>query len=578
MIVLGLGGMVGHDPAAALVVNGQVVAAAEEERFLRDKHAKGKQAENAARFCLEFARVKPAEVQAVAIPFAPVSLAGPARWHYALRHWYAPDRAVTAILNGNRRYRRNVAHAHAALRRLGIDPEKIQFVPVPHHFAHASSAYHLSGYKDSAILSVDGVGEYCTTWFGYGEGGRIHTLKEFYSPDSLGGCYGAITEYLGFEMLDGEFKVMGMAPYGDASRIDVSPLIEWNERGFRVNTRLVNCIGLRRHKRTLRGGTEALGTYYSPRLLEMWGPARDGDEIDEPYVHIAAAVQRQLEQILLDLTRFYLGEHIRKTKRLCYAGGVALNVKANQRLIEAFGPDFEMTVHPAASDAGTALGAATYAAHQFGDVIQPLPHAYLGPEYTAEQIEATLRARNIKFEKCPSITDTAAELLAAGQVVAWFQGRMEWGPRALGNRSILGNPASRGVADRINAQIKYRERWRPFCPSMLDDVAPEILQTKHPSPYMTFTFDVAERWKPRIPEVVHEDGTARAQVVTAAANPRYYELLKKFEAKTGLGVLLNTSLNRRGEPMVCSPEDALNMFYGSDLENLAIGDFLVRKH
>ena len=577
MIVLGLGGMVGHAPAAALLVDGQVIAAAEEERFLREKHAKGKQAEHAAEFCLRFAGLKPSDVQAVAIPFAPVSIFGPARWHYAARHWYAPDRAFTALCNGNRRYRRNVRQVWAALARLRIDRDRIKFIPVAHHLAHASSAYHLSGYRDAAIMSVDGVGEYCTTWFGYGQGGEIHRLKEFYMPDSLGGCYGAITEYLGFEMLDGEFKVMGMAPYGDADRIDVSRLIRWDARGFTVNTRLVNCIGTRRYKRPLRGGAEGVGTYFSPELIAMWGPPREGDEIDDPYVHIAAAVQRQLERVLVALTRSYLGNQIARTKRLCYAGGVALNVKANQRLIQAFGPDVELYVQPAASDAGTALGAATYAAHQLGDTIQPLPHAFLGPEYSAAEIEAVLNRRNLRYARCVSITDTASELLARGEVVAWFQGRMEWGPRALGNRSILGNPASRGVADLINAQIKYRERWRPFCPSLLDRIAAEVLQTRHPSPYMTFTFDVAERWKARIPEVVHEDGTARPQIVTPDSNPRYYELLKKFEEKTGIGVLLNTSLNRRGEPMVCSPDDALNMFYGSDLKNLALGDFLVRK-
>ncbi len=577
MIVLGLGGMVGHDPAAALVVDGRVVAAAEEERFIRDKHAKGKQAEHATQWALKFAGLKPSDVQAVAIPFAPVSIFGPARWHFAARHWYAPDRAFTALFNGNRRFRRNVKNVFAALDRLGIDKDKIKFIPVEHHLAHASSAYHVSGYKDAAIMSVDGVGEYATTWFGYGAGGEIHREKEFYAPDSLGGCYGAITEFLGFEMLDGEFKVMGMAPYGDANKINVSQLIEWDANGFRVNTRLVNCIGTRRYKRPMKGGSEGVGTYFSPKLIEMWGQPREGDEIDDPYVHIAAAIQKQLEQILLALTKNYLGEHIRRTKRLCYAGGVALNVKANQRLIQAFAPDCEVFVQPAASDSGTALGAATYAAHQLGDTIQPMPHAYLGPEYSADEIEAVLKKRNVRYEKCASITDTAADLLARGEVVSWCQGRMEWGPRSLGNRSILGNPASRGVADMINAQIKYRERWRPFCPSMLDTVAPDILQTNHPSPYMTFTFDVADKWKPRIPEVVHEDGTARPQIVTAQSNPRYYELLKKFEARTGIGVLLNTSLNRRGEPMVCSPDDALNMFYGSDLKNLAVGDFLVRK-
>ena len=561
----------GHDPAAALVIDGKVVAAAEEERFNRDKHAKGLQAEQAAQFCLRFAGLKPSDVQAVAYPFAPISIFSPARWHFAKRHWYAPDRAITALLNGNRRYRRNVAAVFAALERMGIDPRKIKFVPVQHHLAHASSAYHVSGYRDAAIMSVDGVGEYCTTWFGHGEGGVIKCLKEFYAPDSLGGLYGAITEFLGFEMLDGEFKVMGMAPYGDASKIDVSKLLDWNERGFEVNTRLVNCIGARRYKRNGKG------TYFSPKLIEMWGPSRAGDEIDEPYIHVAAAVQRQLEQVLVALVQHYLGEHIARTKRLCYAGGVALNVKANQRLIAQLPPGGEMFVQPAASDSGTALGAATYAAHQFGDTIQPMEHAYLGPEYSAAEIEAVLQKRGVKYERCASITDVAADLLARGEVVSWFQGRMEFGPRSLGNRSILGNPTSRGTAEMINAQIKYRERWRPFCPSILDRVAADILQTNHPSPYMTFTFDVAEKWKTRIPEVVHEDGTARPQIVTPRSNPRYYELLEKFEARTGIPVLLNTSLNRRGEPMVCSPDDALNMFYGSDLRNLAMGDFLVRK-
>lgn len=577
MIVLGLGGAVGHDPAAALVVNGNVVAAADEERFIRDKHAKGRQAKEATLWALKHAGLKPSDVQAVAYPFAPVSLFGPARWHFAKRHWYAPDRAITALINGNRRFRRNVRAVFAMLREVGIEPEKIKFIPVEHHLAHASSAYHVSGYRDAAILSIDGVGEYATTWFGYGQGGQIHKVAEFYAPDSLGGVFGSVTEFLGFEMLDGEFKVMGMAPYGDAKKADVSSLIEWNERGFKVNTKLVNCIGVRRYKRATKDG-EGIGTYFSPKLIDMWGPARNGDEIDEPYVHIAAAVQQQLEQIVLALTKNYLGEHIARTKRLCYAGGVALNVKCNQRLIQWMGPGHELFVQPAASDSGTALGAATYAAHQLGDTIQPMQHAYLGPEYTADEIEAVLKKRGVKYERCASITDTASELLAKGEVVSWFQGRMEFGPRSLGNRSILGNPASRGVADMINAQIKYRERWRPFCPSMLDHVAPDILQTNHPSPYMTFTFDVADKWKPRIPEVVHEDGTARPQIVTAQSNPRYYELLKKFEAKTGVGVLLNTSLNRRGEPMVCSPDDALNMFYGSDLQNLAIGDFLVRKN
>ncbi|HSA01374.1 MAG TPA: carbamoyltransferase N-terminal domain-containing protein, partial [Candidatus Paceibacterota bacterium] len=373
MIVLGLGGAVGHDPAAALVVDGHTIAAAEEERFNRIKHSKGLQAELAARFCLKQAGIKSRQVDAVAIPYAPISLLGPERWYYAWRHLYAPDRALTALFNGNRRYRRNRRAVVALLQKLGIDPNQVRIVPVEHHLAHASSAYHLSGYRDAAILGVDGLGEYCTTWFGSGENGRITCKRKFNAPDSLGGFYGAVTEYLGFEMLDGEFKVMGMAPYGDPQRFDIKPLLSWNERGFRINTRLVNCIGWRRFKRNGRG------TFFAQRLLDLWGPARQGDDIDEPYVHIAAAVQRELEEVVIALVRHYLGETLSRTRRLCYAGGVALNVKCNQRLIEAFGPDFEMFVQPAAGDAGTALGAATFVAQQGGDVIQPMQHAYLGP-------------------------------------------------------------------------------------------------------------------------------------------------------------------------------------------------------
>ena len=350
----------------------------------------------------------------------------------------------------------------------------------------------------------------------------------------------------------------------------ISPLIKATAQGFKINTKLVNCVGWRRYKR------DGKGTFFAQRLVDLWGPARQGDEIDEPYVHIAAAVQKTLEELVLGLTKYHLGDYIKKSHRLCYAGGVALNVKCNKRLIESLGKHGELFVQPAASDAGTALGAATYAAHQLDDTIKPMQHAYLGPEYSNDEIEATLQKRNIRYDRV-AIIDVVSDLLAQGEVVAWFQGRMEFGPRSLGNRSILGNPSLKGVSDLINSQIKYRERWRPFCPSILDRAAPEILQSAHPSPYMTFTFDVAEKWKSRLKEIVHVDGTARPQIVTPLSNRRYYELLTKFYSKTQIPCLLNTSLNRRGEPMVCSPDDALNMFYGSDLQNLAIGDFLVQK-
>ncbi len=574
MIILGISGAVGHDPSAALFVDGELVAAAEEERFIRDKHAKGRFPYESARFCLEYAGIRPEQVNMVAFPYAEIPLTSPARWHYAIRHWYAPDRLLTAIFNGNRRFRRNMCHLKKLVSDLNIGGGNVPIHPVEHHLAHASSAYHLSGFREkTAILGIDGKGEYATTFFGYGENGRIHKIKEFYDPDSLGGLYGALTEYLGFEMLDGEFKVMGMAPYGDPERFDLSRIIDYDEKGFRVNTKLVNVIGLRRYK-----DSAGKGYYFSPELVQWLGPKREGDEIDDPYVDYAASIQRILEEVSLGLIDHYLGDILRETGRICFAGGVALNVKLNQRIIAR--PDVkELFVQPAASDAGTAIGAASYVSNEQGETVRPMQHAYLGPRYTTEQcIEACERHEaRPKWARIDDVPQRAAEIMAAGNPLAWFQGRMEFGPRALGNRSILGVPNIPGIADRINEQIKYRERWRPFCPSMLDRVAPDMLQTDHPAPYMTFTFDVAEGWAERVPEVVHEDGTARAQVVTREVNPRYYRLIEELEKLTGNGVILNTSLNRRGEPMVCSPTDALNMFFGSELQYLIMEDILIRK-
>jgi carbamoyltransferase len=571
MIVLGLSGALGHDASAAILVDGKIIAAAEEERFIRDKHAKNKFPYEAAKFCLAQAGVKPEDVDIVAFPYAEIPLSTSARWHYAMRHWYAPDRALDAIFNGNRRFRRNRDKSLKLMADLGLT--KAKFVPVEHHLAHASSAYHLSGFKEkTAIVGIDGKGEYATTFFGYGENGVIHKIKEFYDPDSLGGMYGAITEYLGFDMLDGEFKVMGMAPYGDASKYDLSKLVTFEDGELRINTDYVNVVGLRRFKENGRGH------YFSPKLIEWLGPKRHGDEIDDPYIHYAASVQALLEDIALKMIDYYLGDIIKETGRIAMAGGVALNVKLNQRII-AMPNVKELFVQPASGDNGTSLGAATYAAHLAGEVIQPMQHAYLGPSYTSEECIAACEAHpsKPKFTRVENAAQKGAELLATGNPLAWLQGRMEFGPRSLGCRSILGDPSYPGVADRINAQIKYRERWRPFCPSILDRVAPDILQTNHPAPYMTFTFDVAEHWKSRIPEVVHEDGTARAQVVSHDTNPRYYELIEHLEKLRGIPVVLNTSLNRRGEPMICSPTDALNMFFGCDLEYLMLEDILVTK-
>ena len=573
MIILGLSGALNHDPSAALLVDGEVVAAAEEERFIRDKHAKNRMPLEAARYCLAEAGIPATDVDVVAFPYAPISLSTPARWHYARRYWYAPDRALDAIFNGNRRFRRNRNRVLEAGSELGINWQRTEFVPVEHHLAHASSAYHLSGFNEkTAILGVDGKGEYATTFFGYGENGVIHRIKEFYDPDSLSGVYGAITEFLGFEMLDGEYKVMGMAPYGDASRYDLGRLIGRRGRDFEVDTTLVNTVGMRRYKE------DGVGYYFSDKLIDWLGPRRKGDVADEPYIHYAASMQQLFEDWCLELIETYLGDVLRETGRLAFAGGGALNVKLNQRIVALDHVD-ELFVQPAAGDSGTSLGAATYVAAERGETLNRMNHAYLGPAYDEAACLAALEgcADRIAYRKLDDVPAETADILADGNPVAWFQGRMEFGPRALGGRSILGCPNAPGIADRINEQIKFRERWRPFCPSVLDTVAADIIQTDHPAPFMTITFDVNEAWKSRIPEVVHEDGTARVQIVSRDQHARYYDLIAALEARTGNAVILNTSLNRRGEPMVCSPEDALNMFFGSDLEYLVMEDFLVTK-
>lgn len=577
LITLGLSGSLNHDPSAALFIDGKLVAAAEEERFLRDKHAKGKMPLEATRFCLEYTGITADQIDIVAVPYAKIDLSTAARWHYAKRYWYAPDRALDALFNGNRRYHRYVSKIKDMCATLGINWDSIQFEAVEHHLAHASSAYHLSGFKEkTAIMGIDGKGEYATTFFGYGENGKIHKIKEFYDPDSLGGVYGALTEYLGFEMLDGEFKVMGMAPYGDPDKYDFSRLIDFDGKDFKVNTQLVNVIGLRRYKE------KGQGYYFSPKLIDWLGPKREGDEIDDPYIDYAAAIQKLFETISLQLMDYYLGDIIKETGKIAFAGGAALNVKLNQKII-ARDEVKELFVQPAASDAGTAIGAASYAIAKRGIELEKMEHVFLGPEFSNEQCITACKnyktedKRNVKFEQITEVATTIAKILAEGNPVSWFQGRMEFGPRALGGRSILGCPSIPGVADRINEQIKFRERWRPFCPSMLDTVAPLMLKTDHPAPFMTFTFEVNEGWAERVPEVVHEDGTARAHAVTEKVNPRYYALIKEVERLTGNGVVLNTSLNRRGEPVVCTPEDALNMFYGSDLQYLIMQDILVTK-
>jgi carbamoyltransferase len=409
-------------------------------------------------------------------------------------------------------------------------------------------------------------------FLGYGENGHIHRIKEFYDPDSLAGMFGSITDYLGFDMLDGDAKVMGMATYGDPDKYDLSALASYDGKHFKVNTKLIATVGLRRFKDKSRGH------FFSKKLVELLGPRRAGELFQDPYVHYAASIQKLYEDAAVALVEHYLGPILKETGKLAFAGTGALNVKLNQRLA-AMPLVKELFVPPAAGDAGTAIGAAAYTLSTQNVPIQGHNDAFLGPRYTTERCLRACEKHRDKplFEVLENPTERAAQLLAQGHLVGWFQSRMEFGSRALGNRCILANPMEAAAVDSVNKKIKFRESWRSFSPSIIDTLAEEVLGSTHPADYMNMSFDVAPQWREKLPGLVYKDGTARAHVVKKDANPRFYRLLKEFEAISGFGVLLNTSLNRPGEAMVCSPEDALNLFFGSDLEYLVMQDLLVTK-
>lgn len=567
MIVLGIG-TIYHDPAACIIVDGKLVAAAEEERFIRQKHASGKFPVNAIKFCLKEAGLKPSDIRVVAHPWSP-EVYDKYKWKFFRRaFWNRPAQAVKAIRKARQNKRSIIETPRNSLRAAGIDPDKVKIHYIEHHVAHGASAFLFSGFPNAAIMSIDGSGEFPATMIGYTMGDKIEIIKEFCYPDSLGYFYSTMTDYLGFRRMNGEYKLMGMAPFGDPSKYDFGDIIRYRNKSYKVSDDYVAAVRRKRFDKD---------KWYSKAMVKRFGPTRTGDGLREPYIHVAAATQARLEEISIKLMEDYLSDVLPKVGgRLCFSGGCALNVKLNLKLIEH--PLVkELWVQPASTDAGAPLGAAALVAHKAGDKIEPMRNAYYGPEYHDEDILAVFSGTQHKITKPESIVDKTCELISEGKVVAWFQGKMEWGPRALGNRSILGNPTVTGTADKINEIIKFREKWRPFCPSMLAEQASEVFETSHDSPFMTFCFKVKDEWKKRIPEVVHVDNTARPQFVSRDQNPKFYGLLRNYYEKTGVPILINTSLNRRGEPMVCSPEDALRMFEGSGLEYLAIGDFLVEK-
>ena len=563
-----LGVNIGHDPSAAILIDGKIIAAVDEERFTREKHAPGKTPVNAIKFCIEKAQIKPEDINAIAFPYS-LSNYRQHKWRFARRVFaISASKAINAILKDDYEYKRMKVLLNNCLRQNEINPKASEMHFVEHHMAHASSAHHLSGFEHAAIMSIDGAGEFTCTLFAEGSRSGIKKIKEFIYPDSLGFFYSTITEYLGFKINNGEYKVMGMAPYGNAKKLDLSDMLRSSNGSYSVNNDYVWVRKSHRYKKK---------KIFSKKMVDQWGPPRKGEGLTEPYIHIAASAQKMLEDITLTLMETYLAKTLKENGgRLCFAGGCALNVSLNRKLIEH--PLVkELFIQPASHDSGTALGAATYVANQMGEKIEPMKHVYYGPSYSNDEIRQLLDKYKLPYTYSKQITDIASTLLAEGKILAWFQGAMEYGPRALGNRSILANPSVPGISDEINQRIKFREKWRPFCPSILPEYAKEILAQDHPAPYMTIGFDVTPEWKERIKEAVHVNNTLRPQVVDPETNPKFYNLLKEFHNKTKLPVLINTSLNRRGEPMVCSPQDAINMFYGSGLEYMILGNYLVKK-
>ncbi|MEV5630091.1 carbamoyltransferase family protein [Micromonospora tulbaghiae] len=543
MRVLGINAIF-HDPAAALVVDGRVVAAAEEERFSRRKHGKRpvpfsawELPELSAAWCLASAGIDVDRLDAVAYSFDPglcrdaaeLGLVDP--WD-GLRVDYA---------------RRAPQFLAAALP--GLDPEKVRFVP--HHVAHAASAGPAAppAGDDTAVLVLDGRGEVASHLAGVYRDGRLSPLRSQELPHSLGLLYEDLTRHLGFLHSSDEYKVMALASYGTPKHLDaLRELVRvTDDGGFRVER--IDWAGLAKR-------------------------VEPGAELGEAHADLAASVQRRLEEVVLDLAR-WLYDASGGARTLAMAGGVALNCVANAR-IAAEGPYRDVWVQPAAGDAGTALGAALHVAAELGDRTAPMTGVDLGRGWSDEELEAELRRAALPYTRPESIAAEAAEVLAGNGIVAWYQGRSEYGPRALGHRSLLAHPGDRDTTRRMN-DVKGREQFRPIAPMVRAERFPDVFEGVFPSPYMLFVHRVKPQWRDRIPAVTHVDGTARVQTVHAETEPLVAGMLAEFERRTGLPVVVNTSLNTAGRPMVDTPREAMELFGSAPVDLLALGPFAVRR-
>lgn len=576
-----------HDSAAALVVDGEIVAAAQEERFTRKKHDENFPS-NAINYCLAKAGIKASELDFVAFYDKPLL-----KFERLLETYlaYAP-KGFSSFLKAIPVWIKQKLWVHDLIRKeLGFEKE---IIFTEHHQSHAASAFYPSPFKDAAVLTIDGVGEWATTSYGVGSGNKLNLLKEIHFPHSLGLLYSAFTYYTGFKVNSGEYKVMGLAPYGEPKYVKqiYDHLIDVKDDGsFQLNMDYFNyCAGL---------------TMTSPKFHEVFGaePRKPESELKQRDMDLAASIQVVCEDVMLRMAR-----HVRQTTNqtnLCMAGGVALNCVGNGKILAEKIFD-NIWIQPASGDAGGALGAALTTWYDYLE--NPRTHlpstdfmsgSLLGPSYSDDEVEEYLRSQKIPYIRyTPEETiKKTAEFLEAENVIGWFQGRMEFGPRALGARSILGDARSSKMQSVMNLKIKFRESFRPFAPIVLGSAAPKYFELEAESPYMLIVapvrsdlriaeteesrglFGIERLNLPRstVPAITHVDYSARIQTVDGERNPRLHELLKEFERRTDNGILVNTSFNVRGEPIVCTPQDAIRCFLRTGMDYLVIGNIILDK-
>jgi carbamoyltransferase len=581
-----------HDAAACLLRDGEIVAAAEEERFSRIKHDYGFP-RSAIKFCLEQAGIQGRDLDYAVFfekPFRKldrilmtVLQTYPRSWKVfreSMISWMLDKMWISTTLQAE----------------LGISKNKVLFCE--HHLSHAASAYLCSPFEEAAVLTVDGVGEWVTGTYGVGRGSDIKLLEQMEFPHSLGLLYSAFTAFLGFEVNEGEYKVMGMAPYGEPRYADkVWKLVQQNQDGSFSLDMDYFCFHYSTD-RTFGPKFEAL--FGEPRSAKLQFftqasgfPKYFGDppsnysdlcKINQHYADIAASIQQVTEELLVGMAR-----HVQQRtgqQRLCIAGGVALNSVANTRILRET-PFKELYIQPAAGDSGGALGAALWAYNTlFGKPRSfVMKHAYWGRSNSESEIGDFLSANDISYRRLKNedeLVDTVVDCLTKSQVVGWSQGRFEWGPRALGNRSILADARNPEMKDIVNAKIKFREPYRPFAPSVLADCAEQYFEIHgsnrhYPARYMLYVVPVKANQRSALPAITHVDGTARLQTVFREESSRYYRLIERFGQATGVPVVLNTSFNLKGEPIVNSPADAFNTFSKSDMDALVLENFLIEK-